>query len=36
MKTISEVKKHLINDWEYIIAYWEESERSEVLANKCQ
>ena len=28
-------KKYLINDWEIIIAYWEESEQSEMLANKC-
>ena len=24
----------MINDWENIIAYWEESEQSEALANK--
>ena len=28
-------KKDLINDWEIIIAYWEEFEQSEALANKC-
>ena len=28
-------KKKLVNDWEKIIVYWKESERSEVLANKC-
>ena len=27
-------KKNLINDWEIIIVYWEESERSKALANK--
>ena len=29
-------KKNLINDWENIIAYLEESQQSKVLANKCQ
>ena len=28
--------KNLIKNWENIIAYWEESERSEALANKFQ
>ena len=28
-------KKNLVNDWENIIAYWEESEQSKALANKC-
>ena len=28
-------KKILINDWENIFAYWEESEQSEALANMC-
>ena len=28
-------KQNLINDWENTVAYWEESEWSEVLANKC-
>ena len=29
------LKKNLINHWEIIIGYWEKSERSEALANKC-
>ena len=29
-------KKNLIIDWENIIAYWEESEWSKALANKCR
>ena len=32
---IPEVKKsELINDWEHISAYWDESKQSEALANK--
>ena len=29
-------KANLINDWEVIIVYWEESEQSEALANECR
>ena len=28
-------KKNLVNDWENIIAYWEEPKQGKALTNKC-